>query len=866
VLSLSVAALAQVPGDENGTDQVETTEAAKTNWLERNGITIGAVAALLAIIAYLSGLVSRIKKITLAKLGKKPPESTSPPQQISTENRTTTASGERSKAIGGDVSSSIIADTITLTPEALESLHPKSTEPPGKISNIPHPHNPNFTGRVDLLDSLHEALTSGQYVAFTQTQAITGLGGVGKTQLALEYTYRHLADYEIVWWVKSEEPATLAADYASLAAKLDLPEKTSPDQNAIIGVVKSWLEQNVGWLMVFDNVQDPEDLEDYLPHTGGGHVIVTSRNPNWGGIVRTLPVDVFSRAESIEFLRNRTGQDDGADALTDALGNLPLALEQAGAYIEETRITLSNYLKRFQEQQKEVLERGKPVSYPATVTTTWEMSFKQVQEASDTGADLLNLCAFLAPDDIPKSLLVGGARHLPPSLAPIVADDLEFDEAVAVLMRYSLITGSSDNLSIHRLVQAVTRDRLEEDDRKRWSEAAVQLVDYAFPRDSDDFHNWPVCSLLLPHALATAGHAEELGVVPETTGDLLNRIGIYLNLRAEYKDSKSVLESALVIFENVYGPDHPEVARTLTNLGIVLRQLGDYEGAKERLERSLVIFENVYGPDHPMVARTLTNLGTVLKHLEDYEGAKERQERSLVIFENVYGPDHPMVARTLTNLGTVLENLGNYKGAKERLERSLVIFENVYGPDHPEVAGTLGNLGIVLRQLGDYEGAKERLERSLVIFENVYGSDHPEVAITLGNLGIVLRQLGDYEGAKEHYERALEIDEKAYGPDHPNVAIRVNNLGSVLKAQGDLEGAKKLFERALEIDEKAYGPDHPNVAIRVNNLGSVLKAQGDLEGAKKLFERALGIFRDKLGEDHPYTKTTRGNLEALQHR
>ena len=234
-----MVALAQVSGDVNGTDQVGIADAAKTNWLERNGTAVGAVAALLAIITYLSGLVSRIKKIVLAKLGKKPPDGTSLPPQISTENRTTIAPGERSKAIGGDVSGSVIADTITLTPEALESLRPKSTDPPGKISNIPHPHNPNFTGRVYLLDLLHTALTSGQYVAFTQIQAITGLGGVGKTQLALEYTYQHMADYETVWWVKSEEPATLAADYASLAAKLDLPEKMSLDLNVVIVAVKT---------------------------------------------------------------------------------------------------------------------------------------------------------------------------------------------------------------------------------------------------------------------------------------------------------------------------------------------------------------------------------------------------------------------------------------------------------------------------------------------------------------------------------------------------------------------------------------------------------------------------------------------------
>ncbi|HNT72062.1 MAG TPA: hypothetical protein PKK92_03270, partial [Methanothrix sp.] len=214
-----------------------------------------------------------------------------------------------------------------------------------RISNIPHPHNPNFTGRVDLLEKLEETLASGERAAFTQTSAITGLGGVGKTQLALEYSYSHADDYRVIWWVRSEEPATLAADYAGLAARLNLPEKDSQDQRITVEAVRRWLEENGGWLLVFDNAQEPENLTDYLPRTGAGHVIITSRNPNWGGTAKPLLVDVFSRQESVEFLLSRTGQTDGAHALAEALGDLPLALEQAGAYIQETGISFATYLK-----------------------------------------------------------------------------------------------------------------------------------------------------------------------------------------------------------------------------------------------------------------------------------------------------------------------------------------------------------------------------------------------------------------------------------------------------------------------------------------------------------------------------------------
>ena len=535
---------------------------------------------------------------------------------------------------------------------------PNQGKPPGKISNIPHSKNPNFTGRVDLLEKLHQALASGERAAFTQTQAITGLGGVGKTQLALKYSYRHLDDYQVIWWIRSEEPPTLAADYADLATRLDLPQKIDEDQGIKIEAVKRWLEQNEGWLLVFDNAPNFKDLEDYLPRVGSGHVIITSRNQSWGGIARMLNVDIFTPDESVEFLRRRTGQDDedAAKALAEALGNLPLALEQVGAYIQETGISFSDYLKLFQKSQKELLGRGKPDAYPDTVATTWDLSFRKAREEVPASSDLLNLCAFLAPDEIPKSLLSGGGEHLPESLASTVADEMAFYDAVAALKRYSLMTVTDDSLSIHRLVQAVTRDRLSENEQKAWAEAAVRVVEDAFP-DSDDVRTWSECSVLLPHALAAAEHARGLEAAPEETGSLLTSAGIYLDRRGDFNEAETAYEKVLSIYETVYGKDaaHPGVAIMLMNLGSVLRQKGDLHGAKTAFEKALSIFEAVYGKDaaHPSVARTLMNLGNVLYQKGDLDGAKTAYEKALTIFKEQFGEDHPLTLTALNYLNAV---------------------------------------------------------------------------------------------------------------------------------------------------------------------------------------------------------------------
>ena len=729
------------------------------------------------------------------------------------------------------------------------------------IWNVPHHRNPNFTGRIDILSNLRLSLTSGEPAAWKK--AITDMGGVGKTQLAVEYIYLHKTDYKVIWWIRSEESAAMAADYANLAFDLDLPEKGSPDQTEITKAVKRWLEHNSGWLLIFDNAQDLGEIRDYLPLGGAGHIIITSRNPHWSGVARLLPVHPFDRADSIDFLCNRTGQDDrkAADDLADELGDLPLALEQAGAYIETTGITLTDYQELFQSWRKELWgDETPPPDYPDSVATTWSIAMEQVSKESPEAADLLNLCAFLAPDGISLEMFSEGAEHLPEPLAATATDRLAMNRAIKILRRYSLIDADGEFLSVHRLVQVVVRDRLSEDDEKRWAEIAVAILSAALPFKSSDVSTWPRCSRLLPHALAAVAHSEAREVASEKTSIILNQTGLYLRGRAEFAEAKAHHERALTLAEKVYGQDHSIVAIRVNNLGLILQDLGDLQTAKEHLERALKIDENTYGSDSTKVAIRVNNLGSVLKDMGDMQGAKEHFKQALKIDENTYGPDHPIVATIVNNLGFVLKDMGDMQEAKQHFERALKIDENTYGPNHPIVATIVNNLGIVLKDLGDMQGAKQHLERALKIDENAYGPDHPNVARNFNNLGSVLQDLGDLQGAKQHIEWALKIDENTYGPDHPNVARDINNLGLVLQDMGDLQGAKEHFEWALKIDRNTYGPEHPNVAIHINNLGLVLQAMGDLQGAKQHLERALKISENTYGPDHPNVATIVNNI------
>jgi tetratricopeptide (TPR) repeat protein len=612
------------------------------------------------------------------------------------------------------------------------------------IWNVPHLRNPNFTGRAELLADLRKALTAEKAAALTQTQAVHGLGGVGKTQLALEYAYRFAADYQLVWWLRSEEPATLAAEYAGLATALNLPEKEEKDQSAIIHAVRQWLNHHSGWLLIFDNAQEPEALLAYLPQgyarrAGTGHVIITSRHPHWKNVANSLRVREWPREEAVAFLLRRTGAPDepAAAAIAEELGDLPLALEQAGAYIEATGISLAEYLDLFRRYRRDLLQQYRPLEYPHTVATTWEMAFEKVKAETPAAADLLKACAFLAPDNIPRPLLIEGRENLPQALAKALALPLEVNKAVASLVHYSLIEATSETLSLHRLVQAVTRDRMPEEEKQSWAAAVVKLMAQAFPhgeRNPADVRFWPVCASLLPHALTAAGHAEEHEVELKEVARLFNQVGVYLNSRAQYAAAEPLYRRALEIREKQLGPDHPHVAQSLNTLALLLKAQGNYAAAEPLYRRALEIYEKQLGPDHPRVATSLNNLAGLLYAQGNYAAAEPLYRRALEIYEKQLGPDHPHVAASLNNLAALLEAQGHYAAAEPLSRRALEIVEKQLGPDHPDVALSLNNLALLLKAQGNYAAAEPLYRRALEIFEKSLGAEHPHTHTVRENL------------------------------------------------------------------------------------------------------------------------------------
>ena len=749
----------------------------------------------------------------------------------------------------------------------LEPVEPQHTNKPTlSIWNVPYRQNPYFTGRKKLLETLHQTLTTEHTTALTQPQAITGLGGIGKTQTAIEYAYQHRKDYQIIWWLRAEEPTTLATDYAQLAIKLDLPEHEATKQAIQIQAVRNWLEQHDNWLLILDNAEERHNIHLYVPQTGNGHVLITSRNPIWDGLGTTLTVEVMQPEEALDFLAKRTNDPNAqaAKKLAKTLGYLPLALEQAAAYIRENSISLDQYQTLFQKYHAQLLQHSHlATEYPDTVATTWELSFQKVQEASPVAVDFLNFCAFLASDAIFLDMITKGAIYLPNRLAKTITDPLTLNQLINPLLHYSLVQREGNTLTIHRLVQGVLRDRLNFTMQRYWAERAVQIVNQAFPEPK--FSNWNRCKQLLPHAQICTRWINEWEIVSKEAGQLLDRTGSYLRKRAAYTEAEPLLQQAFTITEETLGPNYPELATILDNLANLYHAQGRHTEAELLFQRALVIYEKTLGSEHPELANVLGNLANLYTHQGRYAEAEPLYQKDLTIKKKTLGPGHPSLADTLNNLALLYAEQGRYTEAELLYKQTLTIREKALGPGHPDLAGALNNLALLYAEQGRYAEAEPLYQQALAIKEKTLGADHPELANTPHNLALLYAEQGRYAEAEPLCKRALVIWEKTLGPDHPNVASALNNLADLYRDQARYTEAESLYQRAQIIREKALGPDHPDLAITLHNLAKLYTNQGCYAEAEPLYQQALVIYEKALGPNHPKLAIALENYASLLH-
>lgn len=748
---------------------------------------------------------------------------------------------------------------------------------------LPHQRNPFFTGREDIIRQLHKQLTQANTIAITQIQAISGLGGVGKTQTAVEYAYRYHYDqcvYNSVFWVKADTEANIAADFAAIANQLALPTSLVT-QAEKIPAVQAWLSNNCNWLLIFDNADTPDFLTSFIPSNPQGKVLVTSRDTIFDqlGIRTHLALDVLSPDEAVTLLFERTGYERTeanvtvATEINEELDGLPLALEQASAFIVRQKIDFSVYLRTYRKKGLSLLEKEKAKTgqYPSSVLKTWTINFEAVAEENPVAIALLEMSAFLAPDKIPYGVLVAGAEHLGNLLSShLCVDDsdevaLAIGELLALLSQYSLVRWEfeSQSYSVHRLIQAVVQDGIEQTEAMAWLDRVAKALSVTCP--GIDFAYWEDCAQLLPHWLKMSLQAEQAGYESSSLADLSDQAGSYLFSQGQYGEAEALYKRSLEVTRRVLGKDHPDEPQRLSNLATLYCDQGRYDEAEPLYEKALLLIQTTESNDLVSVAASLNNLAQVYKKQGRYSEAEPLYVQSLFFMVQHWGEEHPNTAKGLNNLAQLYASQGRYNEAEPLYERSLVLRIQAWGEEHPDVAKGLNNLAAFYFTQGRYDEAEPLYERALALAKKIWGEEHQDVAVSLNNLAQLYSSQGRDDEAEPLCKQALSILQQVLHETHPNVMQGMNNLAGFHYHQGRYDEAELLYKRSLLLREQLLGREHPDVAQSLNNLAQTYSMQGRHDEAELLYEQSLAMSRRMLGEEHPDVASRMNNLALLYH-
>ncbi|WP_239379952.1 FxSxx-COOH system tetratricopeptide repeat protein [Frankia sp. CIT1] len=734
---------------------------------------------------------------------------------------------------------------------------------PAVWGNVP-PRNPHFTGRRELLAELHKRLHEGTTAVLPE--ALHGMGGVGKSQLAVEYVYRHQADYDVIWWIPAEWTAQIGSALVDLAQRLRLP--VGMEANIAIPNVLEALrtgEPYNRWLLVFDNAEDPKAVREFFPAGGDGRVLVTSRNMQWANVARPLEVDVFARTESIELLQRRGPDLTSIDAglLAEALGDLPLAIEQAATWRAETGMPAQEYLRLFEEKLSELLNSNAPMDYEKPVAAAWNVSLDRLANSNPAALRLLQVCAFFAPEPISRQLLAGAGNILiVPELDAALRDSIKLNQAIREINRYALarIDHRTNSLQMHRLVQAVLIGRMTPDERETMRHGAHALLAGGNPHDPVNPENWNRYAELYPHVLA----ADAVGSDNTWLRELLIDEAEYLYYWGDHQASCRLAEETHRAWRRLRGDDDPHTIEIAGWLAWMFFVVGRYQEAAEVNARLLDICNRLFGPDHEKTVETLGAVAAGKRVEGDFRTAMEISDEVYRRASHTLGIDDPVTLTAAHNVGVSLRLLGEFARARDLDEDTWQRRVRLFGEDELRSLISWNAMTIDERELGDYLGARARQEELLERFRRLLhnAESHPQILRASRNLAVARRKAGDHTHALE-LSRDVQLRlTSRYGPDHPDTLAASLCLSMDLRHNGDLAGARELCEQTRERYQRVLGEEHPHTLAAAVNLAITHRLAGDVETAYEIDRESFEVFRRSLGSDHPSTLACAVNLAS----
>jgi hypothetical protein len=731
-----------------------------------------------------------------------------------------------------------------------------------RIWNVPN-RNADFTGRRATLARLHGELM-GDGKAVVLARALYGLGGVGKTQVALEYAHRFKADYDLIWWIPAEHPQEISLALAELAARLGL--QTSDNAIEAAAVALEELRRETGdvgrWLLIFDNAEDPADLEAFLP-TGSGHVVITSRNQAWTRQAEPVELDVFTRQESIAHLTRHIPSLDLDDAakVSAAVGDLPLAIEQAGAWLAETGMPAAFYVDWLATQATSALGLNKPFGYATPVAATWDLSLSRLRERSPAAVRLLQILAFCSPGPISMTLLYGDE---------MIAHLLLFDEALhdkymlgqvirdISSLALARIDPGSNSLQIHRLVQAVIRAQMTEAEQRRARHEVHVVLAGARPRqgETDDPANWSAYDLIWSHL--GPSQADECDD-PRTRQLLIDWVRYQWKL-GEFTAGLSLARRLEDLWTRHLGPDHQQTLHLQFQTGNLLRVQGRFGESRDLDTYVLGRQRATLGSEHPHALMTANGLAADLRALGDFQESLALDRETYESFKNELGPDYPRTLAAAHNLGCSLRLIGDCFTARRLDEETLSRQRRVLGSGHPDTLLSTASLAHDLRQAGAFQESADLLRDTLEKYRQILGDDMSDTLRTATSLVVSLRNAGGQAQAMALAEDTYERYQRRYGRDVPDAQCCALNLACVCAAANDMPRALELVTEINAAHQASLGHDHPTTLVAANNLACYLRCTGQLDGALALADDTLRRMQGKLGHRHPLTLSCAVNL------